>query len=188
MLKKTLFLSIAAFNIFFIYYLCLPLPQVPDLTNSAKSNLPGDTTQLINVHGYFTNQSRTEVINFYKANFNGPFKIQLNHPPEKSKDIFRDTMQSYYLEEFVLPFKMSLFVNGFEWENDVFTKPEKRIANKLLYEGKEYKAKINTKVYTTTLPQRLIAFFATQLGIFAIFYIYKSILNKKWQNQYSPLL
>lgn len=156
----------------------MPVPNVPILTNSVKSDLPGDTVQLANVTGYFTNLSRTEVINFYKANFNGQFKTQLNHPPEKAKTIFRDTMQSYYIEEFIIPFKMSLFVNGFEWENDVFTKPEKRIANKLIYNGKEYNAKINTKVYVTTLPQRLIAFFATQIGFLAIILLYKSLLKK----------
>lgn len=156
----------------------MPIPQVPDLVNSIKSDLPGDTTQLVNVKGYFTNQSRTEVTNFYKANLNSPFKIRLNHPPEKSKTIFKDTMQSYYLEEFIIPFKMSLFVNGYEWENDVFTKPEKRVANKIIYNGLEYKAKITAKIYPTTIYQRLIAFFATELGIFAIISLYKSLLKR----------
>jgi len=179
MTNRYFLLFLAVFNIFFLYYLFVPLPQVPNLSNSIKSELPGDTTQLANVNGFFTNQSRTEVINFYKANFSGPFRLQLNHPPEKSKTIFRDTMQSYYLEEFVLPFKMSLFVNGFEWENDVFTKPEKRIVNKLIYQDKEYKAKINTKVYATTITERLLAFFATQIGIIAIVFLYKSVLPKR---------
>lgn len=166
------------FNCVFISYLVLPTPKLIDLPNSVKSNLPGDTTQLKNVTGYYTNLSRTEVMNFYLSFYTNPFLIRLNHPPEKAKEIFRDTMQSYYIEEFIIPFKESLFVNGFEWEKDVFTKPEKRIQNKLIYNNITYPSKINTKIITTTVPNRIIIFLLSEIGVYLIFKSYWHFFKK----------
>jgi hypothetical protein len=168
------------FNLLFIWYLITPPPVLKDIPNTVRSNLPGDTVQLKNVSAYFGNVTRTEVINFYKANYNGLFRIQLNHPPEKAQVIIRDTTQSYYLEEFVLPFKESIFINGYEWQNDVFTKPENRFANKMIYDGIEYQAKITIKKFPTTVAQRLISFFITEISVILIFLIYKQILTKKY--------
>jgi hypothetical protein len=179
MIKKILITIFIVFNILAVIYLISPTPKIPDLVNSVKSNLPGDTVQIPNVSGYFTNMSRTEVMNFYKAYYSGFFRINLNHPPEKAKEIIVDTIPSYYFEEFVLPFKESLYVNGFEWENDVFTVPEKRIKNKIIYENKEYKAKITIRTFPTSIPKRLISFFATEAGIIFAVYVFKSFIFKK---------
>jgi hypothetical protein len=179
MIKKILISIIIIFNICAIFYLISSTPNLPDLPNSAKSNLPGDTTQINNVSAYYTNMTRTEVMNFYKAYYSGPFRINLNHPPEKAKEIIVNTIQSYYFEEFVLPFKESLYINGFEWENDVFTKPENRSKNKLIYQDKEYKAKITIRRFPTTIPKRLIAFFATEIGLITTLFVFKSFLYKK---------
>lgn len=179
MIKKILISIIIIFNFFAVLYLISPAPTLPDLSNSTKSNLPGDTTQISNVSAYYTNMTRTEVMNFYKAYYSGPLRINLNHPPEKAKEIIVDTIQSYYLEEFVLPFKESLYINGFEWENDVFTKPENRSKNKLIYQDKEYKAKITIRRFPTTVPKRLITFFATEFGIIITLFVFKSFFKKK---------
>lgn len=179
MIKKIFLAILIIFNLLAVWYLLSPLPALPDLTNSAKSDLPGDTVQLKNVSGFFTNQSRTEVINFYKANFTGLFRIHLNHPPERSKIVILDTIQSNYLEEFILPFKESIFINGFEWQNDPFTKPEKRIVNKSIFKNKEYFAKITIKTFPTTVPQRLAAFFITEACAIFIFYAIKYTFSKK---------
>lgn len=173
MVKKSLLSLFCIFNLLTLIYLIIPVPSLPDLPYSVKSDEPGDTVQLKNVTAYYTNLSRTEVINFYKANYNGPIVIHLNHPPEKAKEIIRDTTQSYYLEEFILPYKESLFINGFEWEKDVFTKPEKRIQNKLIFKGKEYSTKITLKTYPTSIPARLLTFFITQATIISIVIIYR---------------
>jgi len=178
MFKKAFFLLFFLFNLITILYLISPTPQLLDMTNAARSDEPGDTIQLKNVSAYYTNLSRTEVINFYKANYSGLFRIILNHPPEKAKTIIRDTTQSYYLEEFILPLKESLFINGFEWENDVFTKPEKRVQNKLIYKGKEYKTKITLKTFPTSLPRRLLTLFSVEIGLVTIFFMYKKFLKK----------
>jgi hypothetical protein len=177
MKNKVLIILFAVFNVFAVLYLISPTPKLADLPNSIKSNEPGDTIQIPNVSAYYTNQTRTEVINFFKANYNGPFRIQLNHPPEKAKTVIKDTIQSYYFEEFVLPFKETIYINGYEWENDVFTKPEQRVKNKLLYQGKEYKAKITIRTFPTTIPKRLISFFFTEIIIVTMFFIYRTYLK-----------
>ena len=179
MIKKILISIFVLFNIFTILYLISPTPTLPDLVNSVKSNLPGDTTQISNVSAYYTNMSRTEVMNFYKAYYSSPFRIILNHPPEKAQDIIVKTIQSYYLQEIVLPFKESLYINGFEWENDVFTKAENRSTNKLIYDNKEYQSKITIRRFPTSVPKRLIAFFVTEFGVIATLLVFKSFIIKK---------
>lgn len=179
MIKKISIILIIALNFLAIAYLVSPTPTIQDLPNSVKSNEPGDTTQISNVRAYYTNMTRTEVMNFYKAHYSSPFIININYPPEKSKEIIKDTIQSYYFEEFNIPFKESLYVNGFEWENDVFTKPEKRIANKLIYDGKEYKAKITIRTFPTTIPKRLFSFFFIEAVIMFAFFTYKNLIFSK---------
>lgn len=179
MIKKVLISLVLLFNFFAVLYLIAPTPTLPDLPNSAKSDLPGDTVQIPNVSAYFTNLTRTEVINFYKANYNGAFRLQLNHPPEKAKEVILDTIQSYYFEEFYLPFKESLYINGFEWENDVFTKPEKRIKNRLIFNDIEYKAKITLRSFPVPVWQRLLGFFIAEGSLIALIFIYRSFLKTK---------
>lgn len=179
MIKKILIAIFTVFNLLAVWYLITPPPTIPDLVDSVKSDLPGDTTQLKNVSAYFTNLSRSEVTTFYKANFNGPFRIRLNHPPERSQDVIIDTMQSNYLEEYILPFKESVFINGFEWQNDPFTKEEKRIANKLIYYDREYFAKITIKTFPTSVPQRLLSFFFIEAVCVFIGFAFKKGFSKK---------
>lgn len=181
MIKKILFTILVLINTLLIIYLVSPVPKLKPLPDSVLSTLPGDTTQLKNVTGYYTNLSRTEVMKFYQSFYTSPFLIRINHPPEKSKEIFRDTMQSYYLEEFIIPFKESLFINGYEWEKDVFTKPEKRVANKLIYNNITYQSKINTKIYPTNIFTRIILLFICETCIYLIYLCYKRFFNKHGQ-------
>jgi len=177
MKHKIITLLLAAFNLFAIIYLLSPPPSFPDLTSSVKSDLPGDTVQLKNVNAYFTNQSRNEVIDFYLHHYSGLLRIRLNHPPEKVKEIIRDTAQSTYLEELVLPFKESVFISGYEWQTDPFTKPEKRIVNKILYENKEYFAKITIKTFPVTLARRILTLFLLEFILIAIILSYKKYFS-----------
>jgi len=178
MIKKLLITILIVFNVLFIVYLVTPTPKLKTLPDSVLSTLPGDTTQLTNVTGYYTNLSRTEVMNFYLSFYTSPFLIRLNHPPEKAKEIFRDTMQSYYIEEFIIPFKESLFINGYEWEKDVFTKPEKRIQNKLIYNNVTYPSKINTKLYIVPVFTRIAVFIISEIGICLIILCLKQFFKK----------
>lgn len=131
-------------------YLLLPSPpELPPLSQSLKSVEPGDTTQIPGISAYYTDLSRQEVIDFYQKSFSHSsflgiplLTYRLNYPPEYAKQIIRSTQQSSYLEEVVHPLRESLFVSGFEWANDPFTKSEKRVKNKMIIDRKEYKAKI----------------------------------------------
>jgi len=177
MLKKIFTIFIVLFNAVFLAYLLIPTPVLKDLPSSVKSDEPGDTIQMKNVSAFYTNLSRTEVINFYRSAYTSPILIRLNYPPEYAKTIFRDTIQSYYLEEFSIPFKESLFINGYEWENDVFTKPEKRIVNKMIYKGIEYKSKITLKTIPTSIPIRLLNFFIVEAALIGLFYLYRFFIK-----------
>ena len=179
MIKKLKIIVILIFNLLSLIYFITPIPVPKDLPNSIKSDLPGDTVQIPNTTAFFTNMTRTEVINFYKASYTGPFRILLNHPPEKARTIWHQTTRSYYLEEFVLPFRQSLYINGFEWENDVFTKPAQRIKNKLLYQGKEYKAKITLRTFPTNLPARIFVFYLSQATVLILFHSYLRFFKRK---------
>ncbi len=179
MIKKITLVILALINILALIYLITPTPSLPDLPNSIKSDLPGDTVQIKNTTAFFTNMTRTEVINFYKASFSGPFRIIINHPPEKARQIWQETTQSYYLEEFILPFKQSLYINGFEWENDVFTKPEQRIKNKIEYLDKEYKAKVTLRLFPVKIYNRIFIFFLTEAFFIFSFLTYKKFLYRR---------
>lgn len=85
--------------------------------------------------------------------------LKLNHPPEYSWVVIRDTVLSSYLEEIVHPFRDSFYINGYEPANDPFVKPEQRRPT-LIYEGQEYKAKIVVlPVYSNPLI-RIVLFLA----------------------------
>ena len=177
MFKKIFPFISVLFNALFLTYLLIPTPVLKDLPNSVKSDEVGDTVQMKNVTAFYTNLTRTEVINFYRSAYTSPVLIRLNYPPEYAKTIFRDTMQSYYLEEFSIPFKESLYINGYEWENDVFTKPEKRVTNKMIYKGVEYKSKITLKTIPTSIPIRLLNFFIIQGCLIGLFYLYRFFIK-----------
>lgn len=170
------FIILSILNIFALYYLFFPIPSVPDLLAEYKSTEPGDTVQISNVKAFYTNMSRQDIIDYYLQNYATKhfFYIKINHPPERSKQIFRDTMQSYYLEEIIFPFKQSLYINGFEWENDVFTKPEKRIKNQLLVGETVYKSKLTLRYFPTTIASRLVV-----LVLLDIFYFFADFTIKK---------
>lgn len=152
-LKK--YLPLIIFNLATIFYLAFPLPQIPDLRDSIRSTEPGDTIQLKNVSAYYNNLKRKDVIDFYVANYQNkhPLSFKLNHPPEKAKTIIKETIQTYYLEEIIIPFKQSLFINGFNWKKDVFTKESDRPQNAMIVNNVEFTTKVTLKIYT---PSSLI--------------------------------
>ena len=195
-MNKILKFLFFAFGVIFSLYLILPGPSLPppDLPDSLKSDEPGDTIQLTNVSAYYTEKDRKSVIRFYQDYFsrssflNFPLlTINLNHPPELAKTIIKDTMQTYYLEELIHPFRESLFINGFEWENDVFTPVGKRAKNKMIYRGIVWPAKITLKWSTSgTIARVAIFWFSWSLFgfIFGLFFqqtelFFKNLFSKK---------
>jgi hypothetical protein len=158
--------------LFALAYLFLPAPaEPPPLPESTKSNLPGDTVEIPHLYAYFTNLSREEVMAFYQqyyshsSLFNLPLpSLVLNHPPEYCWVVIRDTEHSSYLEEIIHPFRESFYVNGYEPANDPFLKPGERRPT-LIYEDKEYKAKVLVlPVYSNPLMR--IVLFLTVIVVF----------------------
>ncbi len=158
-----------AVGILFTIYLVIPGPEMPPpgLPDSLKSTEPGDTVQIDNLSAYFTNKNRREVIDFYQAYFsrssflNLPLPtIKLNHPPEYAKQVIKDTMRTYYFEELVHPFRESLFINGFDWEKDVFTPVESREKNKIKVDGEIWRAKVTLNWFASNVFVRILVFWA----------------------------
>lgn len=155
------------------FYLALPAPKdFPALPQGVKSIEPGDTGQIANVSAYYTDMSRSEVLAFYTKYFsrstlwNIPLiTYRLNHPPERIREVLRATQQSTFVEEIVHPLRESVFVNGFEWNNDPFTPPKSREQNIMVVNGKTYQFKITLFYQESKVWQRLIIFyFSVGLG------------------------
>lgn len=100
-------------------YLILPVPQFPsDPPGTLLSTEPADTESIYR-RAYYSNQSRSEVIGYYRQTFAPsyvflPFsQIRLNHPPEFAYELIRDQTRSSWLEELVHPLKDSIYINGY---------------------------------------------------------------------------
>lgn len=172
------------------FYLVLPSPaEFPPLPNSIKSIEPGDTVQIANVSAYYTDMPRKEVVNYYFNYFSRSLFLgiplityKLNQPPERIREILRSTQQSTYVEEIIHPLRESLFVNGFEWNNDPFTFPSRRIKNILIVNGKTYQFKVTLFYQESVLWQRLLVFYLSLGAIYLLFKVYSELL-KKWKTE-----
>jgi len=182
------------FFVFFIIlgtlYLVLPAPKdFPDLPGAVKSIEPGDTVQIANVSAYYTDMPRKEAVDFYFKYFSrSPFlgipliTYKLNHPPERIREVLRDTQQSTYVEELVHPLRESVFVNGFEWNNDPFTPSKSRAKNILIVGGKTYQFKVTIFYQESKIWQRLLIFYFCLLFIYFLLNIYKGIFSR-WKTK-----
>lgn len=111
------------FSVLLAIYMFWPGPaNISDfsaLPDSYKSQLEGDTIQIPNVAGYFSNNYRDFVVPFYSENYQANMHfflppLRLNHPPEYSWIAIKRHTDSTYLEELVYPLRDSLFINGLE--------------------------------------------------------------------------
>jgi hypothetical protein len=166
---KKIYIIWLVLGLIFTLYLIIPEPQLPpkDLPDSPKSDLNDDTRHMEDVIAYYTNSYRADVMPYYKDQMdNSPFlslplpSIIINHPPEYAETVFFDTKQSYYLEEIVHPFKSSLFVNGYEWENDVFTSKSSRKQYVQKFEGVTYNSKVTLRWINSNPLVRIVVFWA----------------------------
>ena len=84
--------------------------------------------------------------------------MRLNHPVEDAFQYIRDQQESTFLEEYIYPFRESLFVNGYE----------PRLANRgtaspndyYIYNGNKYSAKTTIRLYQTSLWSRVLIYFS----------------------------
>lgn len=155
-----------------LFYLILPnfsFPKPP--SDSFQSSEPGDSEDLIHRRAYFTNYSREEILSYYQKQLKNSYilgikipNFRLNYPPEEAQTIIRDQTRSTFLEEIVVPFRESFFVNGFEP-----TSPKDDIR----YQGVHYRQKITVKYISSNVLIRLSVF---SLVIILFWFIYKEIL------------
>lgn len=172
------------FSVLLLIYMLWPGPsKISDfkpLPSSAKSTLEGDTTQIPNVAGYFSNNFRDFVVPFYLKNYQNlsrlPFApLRLNRPPEYSWISIKKHTDSTYLEELVYPLKGSLYVNGFEpfypdgkpkfWGSTIFD-----------VNGHSWYTKTTLRFYPSNIIVRILVWLGVVTSIYLLFKLGRKIL------------
>lgn len=184
MLKLFTKFSITVIAFLFLLYLLLPSPPTPPpLPNSLKSTEPGDTVQIPGVSAYYSQLDRKFVTSYYQKEF--PLKIfskislpayRLNHPPELAREKIRSGILTSYLEEVVVPFRETLFVNG--WEPDLLYKnnPAKFQSEALIVDNTRYFSKTTLLPFYSTYLARLINFGGIFISGFILFTLIRRII------------
>lgn len=173
------------FAVILLLYLAAPAPSsiqdFPALPNSIKSKLEGDTIQVPNVAGYFSNNFRDFAAKYYKNIYDQktglPFpSIRLNHPPEFAYTAIKDQTQSTYLEEYVYPLRGSLFINGLE---PFYEDGTKRYLGAIPFELPEgnFQTKVTLKYYPSSLVSRLVLWIGILTSILALLKVGKTVLK-----------
>lgn len=121
MLKKFLTVIFALFCIAGILYLAIPNYDFPvPPPDAIQSQEPADLETPLR-QGYFTDYNREEVLAWYGKQFDHThiFGVTLklptllfNYPPENAGILIRDQTGSTFLQEYVHPFRESIFING----------------------------------------------------------------------------
>lgn len=137
-------------------YLAIPSPQFPPPPpNSLQSDEPADTESIYR-RAYYTNFSRSQVMDYYQRQFNSALlQIRLNYPPEEATTFIRDQTRSSWLEELVHPGRESIFINGF-----YPTKPTEQIN----INGVHYLNKITVHLFPSRAVSRLTVLGMTIIG------------------------
>lgn len=189
-MKKLQLLAVFILGFFllaFFIYLMLPAPSIPPLPHSEKSTEPGDTVQVPNVSGYFTDMDRGQVTKFYQKSFSKSSlfglplpTVRLNHPPEYARTVIRDQILSSYLEEYVHPLRDSLYVNG--WEPDVYFKNNPGAAEqfKVTTGGKRYFSKVTIRTFPSSVILRVVIFVFGLILSFLFVLLFRRIIRSRW--------
>lgn len=150
------------------------------LPSSDKSTLEGDTIQIPNVAGYFSNNFRDFVVPFYVKTYQDlshfPFPpLRLNRPPEYSWTAIKKHTDSTYLEELVYPLRDSLFVNGFEpFYSD--GQPKFWGAIKFAINEHSWFTKTTLRYYPSNIIIRILVWVGIISSIYLLFKLGKKIL------------
>lgn len=148
-----------------IIYLALPNCDLPEsLPDSIVSQEPADL-ETPSRRGYFTNNTRDEVLAWYGKEFSCVKffgmkipKILLNYPPEYAQTIIRDRTDIGWLQEYVYPLREGIYINGFA--------PIGKDGQAILsVEGQLWRQKIIIKHVQGSIWLREIVFIASALGI-----------------------
>lgn len=174
------------FSILLLLYMIWPAPskisQFKALPTSSKSTLEGDTIQIPNVAGYFSDNYREFTTNYYKNYFQKlsflPFSpLRLNHPPEYSWIAIKRHTDSTYIEEFVYPLRGSLYVNGLEpfYEDG---SPKFWGSVKFDEGGGQWYTKTTLRYYPSKILTRIIVWLGITVSLYFLLKLGKNILFK----------
>ena len=160
---KILLIIYFIFTLLLAGYFILPNNSFPTPpVDAVRSTEPADSETPLR-RAYFTNYTREQIIDHYRAQFAGPITLRLNYPPEEAGTIIRDQTRSYYLEELAQPLRESLYVNGF-----VPTKAK----DDIWYKGQHFAQKITIKHVSSSVFVRIILLF--------VIYIVGSLIILEW--------
>lgn len=173
-----------SFSIIFLIYLLWPGPTSVSnfavLPNSDRSTLEGDTVQVPNVIAYFSNNYRDSVTSFYKNNYSSLIKIpflpiRLNYPPELAYTAIKDQTESTYLEEYVYPFRDSLYVNGMEpFYQD--GQPKYWGATKFISANGSFETKTTLRFYPSSIIFRVISWVGINLSVYLLWKVGRRVV------------
>ncbi len=176
------------FSILLLIYLIWPGPATisdfAPLPSSDKSKLEGDTIQIPNVAGYFSDNFREFVVPFYASNYQGqtnlPFgPVRLNHPPEYSWIAIKKHTDSTYIEELVYPLRDSLYVNGFEpFYSD--GNPKFWGSTKFEADSGSWYTKTTLRYYPSPAAARVVVWLGIITSIYFLFRLGSRILIGGW--------
>lgn len=146
-MKKLFLLLYFLFSLVFLWYLAKVTPPFPTPPPGALQSMePGDTETTLR-RAYFTNYTREQVMQHYKAQYNFLPIFRFNYPPEEAGRFIRELTRSSYLEELVHPFRTSLFINGF------IPSVEKDVIN---IKGQHFEQKITIRLVESSRMARAI--------------------------------
>lgn len=156
MAKKAISAIYVVCSLVLLFYVALPNFKFPDPPKESVQSLePADTESPLR-KAYFTNLTRSEVLDWYESQFrkssfaNIPMPTYLlNYPPEESQTIIRDQTRSTFLQEIVHPFRETVFINGYEPRED-------DNENRIVIEGTHWRQKIIVRYIPTNLILRLL--------------------------------
>lgn len=172
------------FSLLLLVYMIWPGPgqiaNFPALPHSDKSTLEGDTIQIPDVAGYFSDNYRNFAVPFYIGNYQllagfpfGP--IVINRPPEYAWTAIKKYTDSTYLEELVYPLRDSLFVNGFE-PFDANGNPRFWGATQFVQNGDHWFTKVTLRFYPSNTAVRVLVWFGISLSALLLYNLSKKVI------------
>lgn len=180
MLRKVYIL----FILLLLIYLLIPGPtSIRDfypLPDSVKSTEEGDTIQVPNVAGYYSNNYRNFAISFYLKNYQNKAHfflppIRINYPPEFAFTYIKDQTQSTYLEELVYPLKSSLFINGFEPFYEA-GQPKYWGSTEFIRDGQVLETKVTLRYYPSPLGVRILVWAGISWAIWLLWKVGRKVV------------
>jgi len=173
--KRILIAIFVLFCAISLGYISLPnfdFPKPPP--DSLQSQEPGDTETPLR-RAYFTNYTRSQVLDWYKGEFEGSSFLGIklptylmNYPPEDAQTIIRDQTRTTFLQEVVHPFRESFYINGFE---------PTAAKDAIFIGGKAWRQKIIIRFIPSLIWVRIAIFAGTAVFMVILFEAWVATIN-----------